>query len=1197
MKCKMFLISIFTFLMILLLSACNNSENKPLFEYKEPVITKNESVVCDSSMKIDATDSEEVYLGQDVLSFTETKSGITCSTKAFLGEKGLYIYTYVDDPNVYYSSERQFYENDSVEYYIDPNPEYSNSLEHLKSKNYVRTECLQLRINVLGEVQTWYGRRIGAVGTYPWSPGHVDTIVSANVNGDINEQNGATGYSIEVFVPYYEMKLEEAPSKIGLLVAFNNIDNREDTGRTWFSHKGMSHDRLNGYVPVGEDGFIIPRYSSEKELIVDFYDDFYKDANEYKLMQVNEKNQNPVERGNFKFVIGEDGLYITALVKDVVYSYASDNIFSNDGIEILVDTRNNISDSIFKNGVYRFSYDIAGGTQTDICKDGFNDYITQFNPTLVKTKVEAYTEESLYNYKYEYTYEVMIPYEVLGLTEKPMKLNVAFAVKTPNEKAYILDRKDGSGKMEGQDWLWIDRHYPQNGNEYFTIIDNNYKVDIDNFEFDWSNVSSSSLKSENPSRYIYQGYAADDGLYINMVQYVDNHLEGGAGCNWSNSTHIELEIWHHGIGYGWDGTYLAFFTDGSYYVNNQSNIHTIINKVTVDENVDSDYKYTINYEIYIGFANNLDSNDKPYGYVQFMSHTPNEDNSGYENACMITKDKDRVLWTDDCNSYGFSSNGINSVDKSNVSNTALVNYDIEKGSFKNLNNKLLFTEFDSLVLHKQVLNGDATLTTKALINSNNLAGVVFDYKDGNYLYLAVDCDRHELVLFKVNGTEFIELERNYISASYIRQNNVDMSVTVSNGNYYCSFFNTLYFTGSLVNNSTVFGLASSVPGAQFYDIKVENVENDFDVDTLIIGHSYTELWTGYKADFTSIGLGENIYNAGISGSHSMHWNKLEEEILVYNPELLIYNIGVNDLFHNTANPEQIAENIKELLLNLKAKKSDLEVVLLSLNHCVTSSHITAEITQTNTYLKQISEQYSWINYVDLEYAFCDENQSPIGELFTDGLHPTSYAYKNVIIPKIAETLDLTIGGSIFETEWEKYKTEVETNASTRYQVLAHAADEGLYIKIEQYVNNVIIKSDPSDWNSTHVEMEMWNHGIGYGWNGTYFAFFADGTYYINNWKNCYGVYNDVKITENSSGSTYKYTITYNVFIEFDNNLENPNDGPYAFCQFMFYTPEEDNTGYENASTITKDGWRTLWTDNCNSYEIRRNGIVRKDGEK
>ena len=70
-------------------------------------------------------------------------------------------------------------------------------------------------------------------------------------------------------------------------------------------------------------------------------------------------------------------------------------------------------------------------------------------------------KESLFNYKYEYTYEVMIPYEVLGLTEKPKKLNVAFAVKTPNEKAYILNRRDGAGNMEAQDWLWIDRHYPQ----------------------------------------------------------------------------------------------------------------------------------------------------------------------------------------------------------------------------------------------------------------------------------------------------------------------------------------------------------------------------------------------------------------------------------------------------------------------------------------------------------------------------------------------------------------------------------------------------------------------------------------------------------------------------------------------------------------------------------------------------------------
>jgi hypothetical protein len=76
-----------------------------------------------------------------------------------------------------------------------------------------------------------------------------------------------------------------------------------------------------------------------------------------------------------------------------------------------------------------------------------------------------------------------------------------------------------------------------------------------------------------------------------------------------------------------------------------------------------------------------------------MSHTPNEDSSGYEKACMITKDTDRVLWTDDCNSYGFGKTGINSVDKANTTTESLATFDKISGDYKNLNNKLLFTEF------------------------------------------------------------------------------------------------------------------------------------------------------------------------------------------------------------------------------------------------------------------------------------------------------------------------------------------------------------------------------------------------------------------------------------------------------------------------------------------------------------------------
>ena len=272
------------------------------------------------------------------------------------------------------------------------------------------------------------------------------------------------------------------------------------------------------------------------------------------------------------------------------------------------------------------------------------------------------------------------------------------------------------------------------------------------------------------------------------------------------------------------------------------------------------------------------------------------------------------------------------------------------------------------------------------------------------------------------------------------------------------------------------------------------------------------------------------------------------------------------------------------------------MALLSLNHCVTSGHITSQIIETNGYLKELSLKYDWIKYVDLEDAFNDVDGNVRPELFTDGLHPSVSGYRDIIIPEIAKAFGLNQSNNLLEKEWELYQTNITSNSPDRYQILSHTSDDGLYIKIEQYVNNVVIKDDPSDWNSTHVEIMLYNHGIGYGWDGTYLAFFANGIYYINNTYNCDGVYVDVKITKNEEGSNYIFTISYNIYIAFKNNIENPQDGSYAFCQFMFLTPNEDNSGYENSTTITKDGNRTLWTDKCNSYEIRANGIIRKDGE-
>lgn len=617
---------------------------------------------------IDGKDDD--FANQNVLSFTETKSGITVSSKAYLSASGLHVYTYVNDPSVYISSEKEFYQNDSVEYYIDPNPEYSLSLEALAQRNKIRTDCFQVRANALGENDTWIGRQIGGETAYPWARAYADIYTAGVLDGQLNVANGATGYSIEVFIPYKEFLLDEAPDEIGLMVAFNNVENREDTSRTWFSFKGMSHSEPTSYARVTKDGFNDYSCTPTKPLNTDFNDEFYANINPIYMYETDESNNNGKERAALKGKLGEDGVYFIVDVKDKVCNYLSDNIWENDGIEILIDTTCCGSTSFYYDGIYRFGVDVAKGTETDICISGHNNYVGIKSPIAVNSTINQIEDTSIYQYKYEYFIEVFIPYSSLGLEEKPEMLTFAYAVKTPNEMTHILNRANGEGVLEFQDWLWIDRHYPQNPGEYFVIREDGVTTFAGSFAVPkWKSFDEVAVQADSKDRYNYRGYAANDGVYFNMVQYVDSYTVGSVSGDWTSSTHIELELWNGDIGYGWGGTYFAFFIDGSYYVNNTTKMKYLGYKVTVIENeATAKFRYTISYEVYISFDNNLAApQDGPYAYIQFMSLTPGESTEGYENSKKITKDpgsqSERALWTDKCNSFEFRKDGIVSVDR------------------------------------------------------------------------------------------------------------------------------------------------------------------------------------------------------------------------------------------------------------------------------------------------------------------------------------------------------------------------------------------------------------------------------------------------------------------------------------------------------------------------------------------------------
>ena len=58
---------------------------------------------------------------------------------------------------------------------------------------------------------------------------------------------------------------------------------------------------------------------------------------------------------------------------------------------------------------------------------------------------------------------------------------------------------------------------------------------------------------------------------------------GGVSGKWKNITHVEMELWNGDVGYGWDGTYLAFFPDGSHYINSMTGVTGLEYRCTISD--------------------------------------------------------------------------------------------------------------------------------------------------------------------------------------------------------------------------------------------------------------------------------------------------------------------------------------------------------------------------------------------------------------------------------------------------------------------------------------------------------------------------------------------------------------------------------------------------------------------------------------
>ncbi len=318
---------------------------------------------------------------------------------------------------------------------------------------------------------------------------------------------------------------------------------------------------------------------------------------------------------------------------------------------------------------------------------------------------------------------------------------------------------------------------------------------------------------------------------------------------------------------------------------------------------------------------------------------------------------------------------------------------------------------NTLALIKDASMEEGTLTASIKGVATKRAGLVFSYSnDGTtesyYRFVSrKDAQKVELDMV-VNGVAS-NVYSNYLSAGYNSGKAYDFRVVVENGVAYCYFWNTLYAVVEVELAGTGVGLYAEGPASQFSNYTVSAEPSVTKVDTLLFGHSYFELWANYKNDLAQLAKDYNFgtyLNIGIGGSVASHWAKFKKALVAYDASKAIYMIGINDLTGGTS-PASVVASIEESLLYMKEAKPELEVVLLSVNHCPARTNIKANISATNELMRDLVAQYSWLSYAEVEYAFCDNGVDADAYWFTDGLHPTANGYVQKIVPAIKNALE------------------------------------------------------------------------------------------------------------------------------------------------------------------------------------------------
>lgn len=167
------------------------------------------------------------------------------------------------------------------------------------------------------------------------------------------------------------------------------------------------------------------------------------------------------------------------------------------------------------------------------------------------------------------------------------------------------------------------------------------------------------------------------------------------------------------------------------------------------------------------------------------------------------------------------------------------------------------------------------------------------------------------------------------------------------------------------------------------------------VGLLFIGDSITDFWRREGKDVWQNFEKYEPANIGISGDRTEHvlWRLVNGELDGIDPKVTVIMIGTNNIGQTPDQPEWAAGGVEKIVDTVHEKLPNTKILLLAVFPRDAKGSEKRKATEgINAVISKLGDR-DYVEYLDINDVFLDENGEIPKDIMPDGLHPNAKGYE------------------------------------------------------------------------------------------------------------------------------------------------------------------------------------------------------------